>query len=93
MPPFWLDSTVAKWFYGGLPRSVYVLFFARIINRLGDFVRFFLTLYLTRILGMTEKRTGFFVTLSAVAVMAGNVAGGRLADSFGRKRTMPPACY
>ncbi|MFW5769614.1 MAG: MFS transporter, partial [Spirochaetota bacterium] len=79
---------MSKWFYGGLPRSVYVLFVARIINRLGDFVRFFLTLYMTRVLGMTETSTGLVVTLASAAVMAGTLGGGKFADLFGRKRIM-----
>ena len=79
---------MSKWFYGGLPRSVYALFVARIINRLGDFVRFFLTLYLTRVLEMNEKATGLVVTLASAAVMAGTLGGGKLADRFGRRRIM-----
>jgi len=77
-----------KWYYSGLPRSIYVLFAARIINRLGDFVRFFLTLYLTRILNMGEKATGLVVTLASAAVMLGTVTGGKLSDSVGHKKTM-----
>ena len=85
---FVLIQPMSKWFYGGLPKSVYVLFVARIINRLGDFVRFFLTLYLTRVLGMTETSTGLVVTLASAAVMAGTLGGGKFADRFGRKRIM-----
>ena len=77
-----------KWFYSGLPKGLYALFAARIINRLGDFVRFFLTLYLTRILQLNEKATGLVVTLASAAVMIGTVAGGKLSDAFGHKRTM-----
>lgn len=77
-----------KKFYGGLPKSIYVLFAARIINRLGDFVRFFLTLYLTRILLMDEKTTGLVVTLASAAAMVGTLGGGRLSDTLGHKKTM-----
>ena len=79
---------MSKWLYGNLPRSVYFLFVARIINRFGDFVRFFLTLYLTRILQMDEKTTGLIVTLSAVAIMLGSLGGGKLGDSIGHKPVM-----
>ncbi len=74
--------------YKGLPVPVYVLFFSRIVNRMGDFVRFFLTLYLTGFLGMDEKSAGFIITLSGLASMAGNIAGGKLTDHAGRKKVM-----
>ena len=74
--------------FSGLPRPVYVLFVARIINRMGDFVRFFLTLYLTRILDMDPAEAGLVVTASALAGLAGGLASGRLSDLIGRKRMM-----
>ena len=73
--------------YRGLPRSVYVLFFANIVNSLGNFVWPFLTLFLTDKLGMEKAEAGFFVTLSALAFAPGALLGGKLADHFGRKRT------
>lgn len=72
--------------YRGLPRSVYVLFFANIVNSLGNFVWPFLTLFLTDKLGMEKAEAGFFVMLSALAFAPGALVGGKLADRFGRKR-------
>ena len=72
--------------YGGLKKPVYILFFARIVNRMGDFVKLFLTLYLTQILGLPTETAGMYVMLSAGASMAGGMLGGSLTDIFGRRR-------
>lgn len=74
--------------YRNLPREVYVLFIARVINRIGDFVKAFLTLFLTQKLDFTEKETGTVIMLVAGANMLGSVAGGKLGDSIGRKKIM-----
>lgn len=74
--------------FRGLPLPVYVLFVSRIIDRMGDFVRYFLTLYLTRILGFPPQTVGLIVTGAAVAGMAGGLISGRLADRLGRKNVM-----
>lgn len=72
--------------YRELPKSVYVLFFANIVNSLGNFVWPFLTLYLTGKLGFSKAEAGFYVTLSALAFVPGSLLGGKLADHLGRKR-------
>mgnify|MGYP001090002965 CR=1 FL=1 len=53
--------------YAGLNRSIYVLFIAQVVNSVGHFVHPFLTLFLTRKLGMGPLEAGFYVTLSALA--------------------------
>ena len=72
--------------YSGLPRSIYVLFFARIINSLGAFVYPFLTLFLTDKLGMGEKETGLYFMIAAVVSVPGSFIGGFLSDRIGRKK-------
>ncbi len=72
--------------YGGLPKSIYALFVARIINRLGGFVHSFLTLFLTIHLGMNEKEIGFYVAMSGLASLAGTLIGGKLGDQISRKK-------
>ncbi|MDC7224833.1 MAG: MFS transporter [Spirochaetales bacterium] len=74
--------------YSSLPFQVYILFLARIINRMGDFVGFFLTLYLSRFLGFSEKETGLVVSLAGLSMMAGSLLGGRLSDRRGRKKLL-----
>jgi len=72
--------------YAGLSSSIYILFIARIINRMGDFIHMFLTLYLSQVLLLDESRIGFFVMLSAVSTLGGAFIGGKLSDQAGRKK-------
>lgn len=74
--------------YAGLDRSIYFLFLAQVVNSVGHFVHPFLTLLLTQKLGMDPGEAGFYVFLSALAWVPGSLAGGKAADSFGRKKAM-----
>lgn len=74
--------------YQGLPRPLYVLFLATVINSAGMFVFPFLTLYLTGRLGLSQKETGTFLMLVSLAYIPSNYIGGKIADRFGRKRLM-----
>lgn len=71
--------------YKGLPKSVYILFVANVINSLGNFVWPFLAIYLTDKMGMNKADAGFIVTMSALAFAPGSLIGGKLADLIGRK--------
>lgn len=71
--------------YKGLPKSIYYLFSVQVINRLGDFVAPFLTLFLTSQLQIDTKTTGVLVTLSIVLQIPGSMLGGRIADRISRK--------
>lgn len=73
--------------YANLPREIYVLFVARIINRFGGFVHAFLSLFLTIRLGMGPFQTGQIIALLGIAGMAGAYLGSFLGDVLGRKRT------
>jgi MFS family permease len=72
--------------YKGLPKKMYVICFATLINRLGDFVVPFLALYLTQKIGMTVGATGVIVTLSSVVGIPASILGGKISDMFGRKK-------
>lgn len=72
--------------YKGLPKEMYVICFATLINRLGDFVVPFLALYLTQKIGMTVGATGVIVTLSSVVGIPASILGGKISDMFGRKK-------
>lgn len=74
--------------YRGLPPSIYTLFLATVVNGVGIFVFPFLTLFLTKKLGMGERSAGDFLLLVSLAYIPGTLVGGRLADRFGRKRVM-----
>lgn len=73
--------------YKGLPKGMYVLFFAQVINRLGDFVMPFLALYLTQKIGMTTVAAGIIVTISSIIIIPASMIGGKTADKFGRKKS------
>jgi len=72
--------------YRGLPRSVYTLFIATVVNGVGIFVFPFMAIILTRRFGLSDRETGDIVFLTTVAYIPGTLLGGRLADRFGRKR-------
>ena len=74
--------------YRGLPSSLYILFLATIINSMGMFVFPFLTLYLTGRLGMSQEKAGFFIMMLYLVYGPASLIGGKLADSFGRKKLM-----
>lgn len=73
--------------YRGLPRSMYVLFIAQVINRFGDFVMPFLTLYLTIKIGLDATAVGVIVTICSIISIPASFAGGVIADKYGRKKT------
>ncbi|MBK5241710.1 MFS transporter [Clostridium sp.] len=74
--------------YSGLPKSIYVIFFARIINSMGSFVHPFLTLFLTKSLGLGIETAGLFLMMAAVSSIPGSLIGGKLADHIGRKKVI-----
>ncbi len=73
--------------YQGLPRSVYVIFFAQVINRFGDFVMPFLTLLLTTQFHYSVAQTGSIVMLTMILSIPGGLIGGKVADHIGRKKS------
>src|SRR6056297_550584 len=72
--------------YGGLPKSIYILFISRIITRIGSFVFAFLALYLKSKLGMKESDIATFVMINGVFAVISPFVGGSLADRKGRKK-------
>jgi MFS family permease len=74
--------------YAGLPRAVYFLFAARLVNSMGYFVGPLLTLILTQKLGMGKAEAGTTLALLTLTQAPCVLLGGRLADTFGRKRTL-----
>jgi MFS family permease len=71
--------------YRGLGPSLWSMFLATIVNRLGDFVGPFLALYLSRRLGFDAARSGFMVAVAFGASAVGAFLSGRVADRYGRK--------
>jgi MFS family permease len=72
--------------YRGLPKEIYVLFAARIVNSIGAFVHPLLTLILTAKLGLKNDEAGLLITIVMATQMPVMLFGGKLADRFGRRR-------
>ncbi len=71
-----------------LPKSIWVLFGAVLVNRIGTMVLPFLTLYLNRQKGLTLKEAGVvFSTYGLAAIFVAPIAGG-VSDRFGAIRVM-----
>lgn len=80
----WMRETILM--YKGLPKEIYVLFIARVINRLGGFVSIILTFFLTVNLGLTSDKAGLISSVAGVTSLMGTLIGGKLGDSIGRKK-------
>jgi MFS family permease len=72
----------------GLPRPFWVLFAGTVVNRLGQFVEPFLTLYLVRGRSLSLTTAGALVTCFGVGSFLSPILGGWLADRAGRRNTM-----
>lgn len=73
---------------GGLPRTFWYLWTGLLINRLGAFGIIFLSLYLVQQRGLDVTGAGLVVGCYGVGGAVGVLAGGVLADRWGRRRTL-----
>lgn len=69
--------------YRGLPRRAWILFAVNLVNSSGSMVIFFLSLYLTRKLGLSPARAGQALSIYGVGSLGGAYLGGWLADRIG----------
>lgn len=74
--------------YLELPRGIYIIFMATLVNGVGIFVFPFMTRILTKNLGMSASEAGAVIMLLSLAYLPGGLIGGKLADRFGRKTVM-----
>lgn len=74
--------------YSGLPREVYFLFAARLVNSMGFFITPLLTLILTRKLGIGKAEAGAAVAFLTLTQAPCVMLGGHLSDVIGRKKTL-----
>ena len=72
----------------GLPRELWVLAAATLINRTGMMVLPFLTLYLTQHLHYAESKAGFVLSIYGLGALLTSPLAGRLSDRFGAIRIM-----
>jgi MFS family permease len=71
-----------------LPRQVQILAAARAVNQLGAFSLAFLTVLMSRDLGVSLGTAGAIAALFGVATIPSRLLGGQLADRLGRRRTI-----
>ncbi|MQY02554.1 MDR family MFS transporter [Actinomadura macrotermitis] len=76
---------------GGLPRAFWWLWTGSLLNRLGTMVEPFLGLYLASVRGLSLAQAGLVVSVLGVGSLIGQLAGGVLADRFGRRITLTGA--
>lgn len=74
--------------YRGMPRAVYVIFIARLVNGLGCFVMPLMTIILTQSIGLSKESAGFYISITGLLYIPASLIGGKLADHFGRKRVI-----
>ena len=74
--------------YQGLPKEVYVLFLAKIINAMGSFVMPMLTIILTDAIGLSRQVAGMYISISGLLFIPASMIGGKLADTIGRKKVI-----
>jgi MFS family permease len=74
--------------YRGLSKSVYVIFFARMINNMGAFIWPLLTLIFSRKMGYTPTQISTISVVIMLLYLPANIIGGKLADKFDRKKVI-----
>lgn len=74
--------------YKGLPRSIYVIFFARMIDSMGSVVLPMIALILTEKIGFSKSEAGMLATIFMISQAPFLLLGGKLADKFGCKKVI-----
>lgn len=72
--------------YKGLSKEIYVIFFAKMVNSMGNFVIPFLTFFLERKLNLPEDQAGEILLWVTFMYVPGSIIGGKLTDVFGRRK-------
>jgi MFS family permease len=72
----------------GLPKEVYIIFVSRIVNAIGCFVGPFLTLILTKKIGLSSDVAGLYMSTAGVLYLPASILGGKLADTLGRRKVI-----
>lgn len=73
--------------YGDLPKSIYILFFASVINLVGGFVQSFLALLLKTSLGYSTAHIANYIIITGISTTLAPIIGGYLGDKKSKKLT------
>lgn len=76
-------SALVSGAFGGLPREVWLVSAAQLINRAGMVVIFFVAIYLHKHIGLPLGQVGIVMAMSGAGSFAGVLLGGRLSDRIG----------
>ena len=68
--------------YRGMPREIYVVFFARMINAMGMFIFPLFTLILSKKIGLSPSETGFWLMMMSFVFVPSSILGGKNCRSF-----------
>jgi MFS family permease len=79
---------ILRTFFPKLPPTVWVLFVACVVNRMGTMVLPFLTLYMTRGLGFSAKEAGMALAVYGFGSIFAGPLSGWASDRFGTVRVM-----
>ena len=74
--------------YIGLRKEIYVIFISRTINAFGFLIFPFITLLLNNKIGLSTTQTGFFVALTGLLYAPASLIGGKISDTWGRKKVL-----
>ncbi len=74
--------------FSGFDRQIWLLTFASFVNRAGTMVVPFLSLYLTKDMGLTLEQVGWIMSCFGAGSVVGSWLGGRLADRMGFRTVM-----
>lgn len=80
----YLDDLLSP--YKQLPKSIWIIFFSRMINALGMFIFPLFTLILNQKIGLSQTETGFWIMMIGFVFIPSNMIGGKIADVYGRKK-------
>ena len=72
--------------YRGLSRSIYVIFFARMVTSMGSFIWPMLMFIMSDKMGFNEITIGIISAGTILLYMPFNIIGGKLADKYDKKK-------
>jgi len=72
--------------YKGLSRSIYVIFFARMVTNMGAFIWPMLTFIMSGKMGFSNSTIGIISAATGLLFLPASIIGGKLADKFDKKK-------